>query len=113
MSAEFGEALAAHRRAGRKVEFLSIVWTALESIIGIIAGVLAGSVRPLNCADGVHLHSRHVHIHVELDVADIDKLTVAITKFDQLLVVAVAKRSFARNEICREVVDILGQEWRV
>jgi len=44
MSAEFGEALAAHRRAGRKVEFLSIGWTALESIIGIIAGVLAGSV---------------------------------------------------------------------
>src|SRR5213082_601572 len=44
MSAEFGEALAAHRRAGLKVEFLSIGWTALESIIGIIAGVLAGSV---------------------------------------------------------------------
>src|SRR5437899_8402067 len=44
MSAEPEEALAAHRRAGRKIEFLSIGWTALESIIGIIAGVLAGSV---------------------------------------------------------------------
>ena len=44
MSAEPGEALAAHRRAGRKVEFLSIGWTALESIVGIIAGILAGSV---------------------------------------------------------------------
>src|SRR5437667_2332623 len=44
MSAERGDVLALHRKAGRKVEFLSIGWTALESIIGIIAGVLAGSV---------------------------------------------------------------------
>src|SRR5438105_15966655 len=44
MSGEIVETLAVHRRAGRKVEFLSIGWTALESIIGIIAGVLAGSV---------------------------------------------------------------------
>src|SRR5437899_9286779 len=44
MSAEPEEALAAHRRAGRRIEFLSIGWTALESIVGIIAGVLAGSV---------------------------------------------------------------------
>lgn len=41
---ELAEALAAHRRAGRKIEFLSIAWTALESIVGIIAGVLASSV---------------------------------------------------------------------
>src|SRR5207302_9139129 len=44
MSAELGETLAVHRRAGRRVEFLSIAWTALESVVGIIAGVLAGSV---------------------------------------------------------------------
>ena len=44
MSAELGEDLAAHRRAGRKIEFLSIGWTTLESIVGIIAGILAGSV---------------------------------------------------------------------
>ena len=44
MSAELAETLAAHRRAGRKIEFLSIGWTALESIVGIIVGVLAGSV---------------------------------------------------------------------
>src|SRR5882762_5402640 len=44
MSAELGETLVAHRRAGRKIEFLSIGWTALESIVGIIAGVIAGSV---------------------------------------------------------------------
>jgi len=44
MSAELAETLAIHRRAGRKVEFLSIGWTALESIVGIIAGVLASSV---------------------------------------------------------------------
>ena len=41
---ELGETLAAHRRAGRKIEFLSIAWTALESLVGIIAGILAGSV---------------------------------------------------------------------
>jgi divalent metal cation (Fe/Co/Zn/Cd) transporter len=38
------EILAIHRRAGRKVEYLSIGWTALESLVGIIAGTLAGSV---------------------------------------------------------------------
>src|SRR6202022_2852253 len=41
---ETEETLAVHRRAGRKIEFLSIGWTALESIVGIIAGVLASSV---------------------------------------------------------------------
>src|SRR5438046_8562185 len=41
---ELEKILAAHRRAGRKIEFLSIGWTALESIVGIIAGVIAGSV---------------------------------------------------------------------
>ena len=44
MSAELAETLAIHRRAGRKIEFLSIGWTALESVVGVIAGVLAGSV---------------------------------------------------------------------
>src|SRR5437870_11810156 len=44
MSAELTETPAVHRRAGRKIEFLSIGWTGLESIIGIIAGVLAGRV---------------------------------------------------------------------
>ena len=41
---ELGETLTVHRRAGRKIEFLSIGWTALESVVGIITGVLAGSV---------------------------------------------------------------------
>ena len=41
---ELGETLAIHRRAGRKIEFLSIGWTALESIVGIITGILAASV---------------------------------------------------------------------
>jgi divalent metal cation (Fe/Co/Zn/Cd) transporter len=41
---DLAETLAVHRRAGRKIEFLSIGWTTLESIVGIIAGVLAGSV---------------------------------------------------------------------
>ena len=44
MSAERGDVLVLHRKAGRRIEFLSIGWTGLESIVGIIAGVLAGSV---------------------------------------------------------------------
>ena len=38
------EARAAHTQAGRKIEYLSIAWTTLEAVAGIIAGVLAGSV---------------------------------------------------------------------
>jgi len=72
----------------------------------------ARRIRPLDCAAGVHLHSRHVHIHVELYVADIDELTVTIAKFDEHLVVALAKRPFGRNKICGEVVNVLGKEWR-
>src|SRR5881396_640877 len=44
MSTEVAETLSINHRAGRKIEFLSIAWTALESIVGIIAGVFAGSV---------------------------------------------------------------------
>jgi len=38
------EARAGHTQAGRKIEYLSIAWTTLEAVVGIIAGVLAGSV---------------------------------------------------------------------
>jgi divalent metal cation (Fe/Co/Zn/Cd) transporter len=38
------EARAAHTQAGRKIEYLSIAWTTLEAVAGIITGVLAGSV---------------------------------------------------------------------
>src|SRR5437660_4285039 len=44
MSAERGDVLVLHRKAGRRIEFLSIGWTGLESIVGIVSGVLAGSV---------------------------------------------------------------------
>jgi divalent metal cation (Fe/Co/Zn/Cd) transporter len=44
MNAELGETVAVRRRAGRRIEFLSIAWTSLEAIIGIVAGLLAGSV---------------------------------------------------------------------
>jgi divalent metal cation (Fe/Co/Zn/Cd) transporter len=44
MNVALGEEMALHRRAGRRIELLSIGWTALESVVGIIAGVLAGSV---------------------------------------------------------------------
>jgi len=37
-------ARATHIRTGRKIEYLSIVWTSLEGVIGVIAGLLAGSV---------------------------------------------------------------------
>jgi len=33
-----------HTRAGRRVEYLSIAWTSLEAIVGIVAGLLAGSI---------------------------------------------------------------------
>ena len=35
---------AAHVRAGRKVQYFSIAWTSLEAVIGIVAGLHAGSV---------------------------------------------------------------------
>jgi hypothetical protein len=35
---------AADIRAGRKIEYLSIAWTSLEAVIGVVAGLLAGSV---------------------------------------------------------------------
>jgi divalent metal cation (Fe/Co/Zn/Cd) transporter len=38
------EARSAYTQAGRKIEYLSIAWTTLEAAVGIIAGVLAGSV---------------------------------------------------------------------
>jgi divalent metal cation (Fe/Co/Zn/Cd) transporter len=38
------EARAAHKQAGREIEYISIAWTTLEAAIGVIAGVLAGSV---------------------------------------------------------------------
>jgi len=35
---------AAYRRTGRRIEYVSIAWTSLEAIIGIVAGLFAGSV---------------------------------------------------------------------
>ena len=40
----FDSERAEHTRAGRKIEYLSIAWTSLEGGVGIIAGLLAGSV---------------------------------------------------------------------
>jgi divalent metal cation (Fe/Co/Zn/Cd) transporter len=33
-----------HVRAGRKVEYLSIAWTSMEALVGVIAGLFAGSI---------------------------------------------------------------------
>jgi len=34
----------AHTRAGRRIEYLSIAWTSLEAIAGLVAGLAAGSM---------------------------------------------------------------------
>src|SRR2546430_16165426 len=69
-------------------------------------------IRPLDCSTGMHLHSGHVHTHVELHVANIDKLAVAIAKFDEHFIIALAKRPSARNKIDRQLINVLGEEWR-
>ncbi len=35
---------ASYSKSGRKIEYLSVAWTSLEALIGIIAGLIAGSV---------------------------------------------------------------------
>ena len=35
---------ARHIRAGRRIEYLSIAWTSLEGVIGVLVGLFAGSV---------------------------------------------------------------------
>jgi divalent metal cation (Fe/Co/Zn/Cd) transporter len=65
---------AAHTQAGRKVEYLSIAWTSLEAVIGIAAGVLAGSVALIGfgidsmievASSGVLLWRLSDHTHAE------------------------------------------------
>ena len=60
----------------------------------------------------MHLHPRHVHVHVELHVAGIDKLTVAIAKFDQDFIATLAELALWMNEVHRQVVHSLSREWR-
>ena len=64
----------AHTQAGRKVEYLSIAWTSLEAVIGIAAGVLAGSVALIGfgidsmievASSGVLLWRLSDHTHAE------------------------------------------------
>lgn len=38
------KSLAANIRTGRQIEYVSIVWTSLEAFVGVIAGVIAGSI---------------------------------------------------------------------
>ena len=72
--------------------------------------VAASRVRPLDCASGVHLHSGHVHIHVELHAANIDELSVAIAKLDHDFVIAFSKSAFAIDQIHSQIVDGLSDE---
>ena len=76
------------------------------------SAIPARRVCPFDCAAGVHLHPGHVHVHVELHVADIDELTVVIAKFDHNIVVAFTHAAGAAEEIYSQVVDSLGEEWR-
>src|SRR5205823_2698932 len=69
-------------------------------------------IRPFDCSTGVHLHAGHVHVHVELHVADIDELTVAIAKIDEDIVLAFAQSAFAIDQIHGQVVDGLSDEGR-
>src|SRR6059058_6004854 len=56
-----------------------------------LGAIAARRICPLDCAAGMHLHPRHVHVHVELHVAGIHKLTVAVAEFDQDFIVTLAK----------------------
>ena len=71
--------------------------------------IAARRIRPLNPAVGVHLHSGHVHLHVELHVADVDELTVAVAKFDHNIVVAFAHAA-GPEEIYSQVTDSFRDE---
>src|SRR5438046_7862845 len=67
-------------------------------------------IRPLDCAAGMHLHPRHVHIQVELHISNIHQLTLRVSEFDEEFVVAAAKLALRMNEIDRQVVDNLSCE---
>ena len=43
-STDHEPAEAAHTQAGRRIEYLSLAWTSLEAIGGLIAGLMAGSI---------------------------------------------------------------------
>ena len=72
--------------------------------------IAARRIRPLDGAAGVHLHSGHVHVHVELDVCNINELALRVSEFNEEFVVAAAKWALRMNEIDRQVVDGLSCE---
>lgn len=43
-SEDYERITSAHARQGRRVEYVSIAWTSLEAIVGITAGLIAGSI---------------------------------------------------------------------
>jgi hypothetical protein len=63
--------------------------------------ILAGRFRALDSSAGVHHHSRHIHVEVELYVPDIDQLTLRVSEFDHDFVVASPKLALRMNEIHR------------
>ncbi len=70
--------------------------------------IAARRLRLFDRRAGVHVHSGHAHIQIEFDLTHVDKLPVAIAKFDEQLVVALVKPAFTLNEIHRQAVDGSG-----
>ena len=60
----------------------------------------------------MHLHSWHVHIEIELHVADIRQLVLCIAEFDQDFIVTLAKLALRMNEIYSQVVHRLTRKRR-
>jgi hypothetical protein len=48
-----------------------------------LGAILAGGSYALNRRAFVHLHPRHVHVDRKINIANIDKLPVGVTKLDQ------------------------------
>ena len=76
------------------------------------SAIPARRVCPFDCAAGVHLHPGHVHVHVELHVADIDELILRVSEFDEEFVVAAAELALPMNEISGQIIDALSCERR-
>ena len=54
-----------------------------------------------SCTAGMHLHSGHVHVEIELYVPHIDELILGVSEFDDEFVVAAAKLALRINEVHR------------
>ena len=58
----------------------------------------------------MHLHPRHIHVDLEVYIATIDKLTVAVAKFYYNIVVAFAQAACVAEEVYGQIIYGLGDE---